>query len=41
MGDRVRVAFKEPELNLPVDDATLVPNLEGVTVLPIDHFKGF
>jgi outer membrane lipoprotein-sorting protein len=40
MGDRVKVAFKEPEVNVPVDDASFVPNLEGVTVLPITLFKG-
>jgi outer membrane lipoprotein-sorting protein len=41
MGDRVKVAFKEPEVNVSVDDASFVPNLEGFTVLPITLFKGF
>jgi outer membrane lipoprotein-sorting protein len=40
-GDRVKVAFKEPEVNVSVDDASFVPNLEGFTVLPITLFKGF
>ncbi len=40
-GDTVKVAFDEPEINQPVDDTALAPNLEGMTVLPITDFKGF
>lgn len=40
-GDSVRIAFDEPELNTPVEDAVLTPNLEGMSVLPLADFKGF
>lgn len=40
MGDRVKVSFNEPEVNQPVDDKALTPDLEGMTVLPIEGFKG-
>jgi outer membrane lipoprotein-sorting protein len=40
-GDTVKVAFDEPEINQPVEDSALVPNLEGIKVLPITDFKGF
>jgi hypothetical protein len=39
-GNAVKVAFDEPEINQPVADAALVPNLEGFTVLPITDFRG-
>jgi hypothetical protein len=39
-GSRVKITFDEPEINKPVDDAALVPNLEGVTLLPLASFKG-
>ena len=40
-GNLVRIVFEEPELNRPVEDATLVPALDGVTVLPFSQFRGF
>lgn len=40
-GDRVRLTFEEPELNQPVEDAALLPNLSGVKVLPFSAFQGF
>ncbi|HLO26302.1 MAG TPA: outer membrane lipoprotein LolB [Geobacteraceae bacterium] len=39
--DTVRVVFDEPEVNQPVEEAALKPNLEGLTVLPFSAFKGF
>jgi outer membrane lipoprotein-sorting protein len=39
-GNTVKVAFDEPEINQPVEDTALAPNLEGFTVLPITNFKG-
>ena len=39
-GDTVKVTFDEPEINQPVEDSALVPNLEGITVHPITEFKG-
>jgi outer membrane lipoprotein-sorting protein len=41
MGYKVKVSFDEPEVNTPVDDAALVPALDGMKVLPINDFKGF
>jgi YD repeat-containing protein len=40
-GDTVRIVFEEPEVNQPVEEKVLQPNLEGVTVLPFSEFKGF
>jgi hypothetical protein len=40
-GEKVRLTFSEPEVNQPVDDAMLKPNLEGIKVLPFAAFKGF
>jgi len=39
-GARVKITFDEPEINKPVDNAALVPNLEGITLLPLASFKG-
>ena len=39
--DTVRVVFEEPEVNQPVDESLLKPNLEGMTVLPFSAFQGF
>jgi hypothetical protein len=39
-GARVKITFDEPEINKPVDDADLAPNLEGITLLPLASFKG-
>ena len=40
-GDTVRIVFDEPEINAPVENAVLTPNLEGISVLPLSEFKGF
>jgi hypothetical protein len=40
-GDTVKIVFDEPEINQPVEDAALKPNLEGITVRPLADFKGF
>lgn len=39
-GDTVRIVFDEPEINAPVENAALAPNLEGISVLPLSDFKG-
>lgn len=39
-GARVKITFDEPEINKPVDNAALVPNLEGITLLSLASFKG-
>jgi len=39
-GDTVRVVFDEPEINAPVEQAALAPNLQGLIVLPLAEFKG-
>lgn len=39
-GARVKITFDEPEINKPVDNADLVPNMEGITLLPLASFKG-
>lgn len=39
-GATVKIIFDEPQLNQPVEDAALVPNLEGYAVLPLAEFKG-
>ena len=39
-GSRVKVTFDEPEINGPLDDAALVPNLKGIALLPLSSFKG-
>ena len=39
--DTVRIVFDEPEVNQPVEEAALKPNLEGVAVLPFSEFRGF
>jgi len=38
-GATVRIVFDDPELNAPVDNSVLTPNLEGITVLPLSEFK--
>jgi len=40
-GDTVWIFFDEPEVNRPVAEGALKPNLEGMTVLPFSSFKGF
>lgn len=40
-GEEVRLTFDDPELNKPVDDSVLTPQLAGVTVLPFSAFRGF
>jgi len=39
-GSRVKITFDEPEINKPVEDAALTPNLEGITILPLISIKG-
>jgi hypothetical protein len=39
-GASVKVVFDDPEINQPVEDAALTPNLEDYTVLPLSEFKG-
>ena len=39
-GNLVKVSFDEPEINQPVEETALVPNLEGYTVLPLTDFRG-
>lgn len=40
-GDTVRIVFDEPEINVPVENAALAPNLAGMKVLPLYEFKNF
>ena len=40
-GATVKITFDEPQINLPVDDATLTPDLTGIRVLPLADFKAF
>lgn len=39
-GVQVKISFDEPEVNGPVDDTTLTPNLEGLTLLPLASMSG-
>jgi outer membrane biogenesis lipoprotein LolB len=39
-GATVKIIFDDPQINQPVEDSALVPNLEGYTVLPLAEFKG-
>lgn len=39
-GDTVKIVFDEPELNQPVEDAVLNPNLEAVELRPLADFRG-
>ena len=39
-GTRVRITFKEPEINQPLEEDALSPNLEGLAVLPLSEFRG-
>ena len=40
-GDRVTITLVEPVLNRPVDEAALVPALDGLNVQPFSEFRGF
>lgn len=40
MGDTVKMVFDDPEINSPLEDAVLTPNLEGMEVLPLSAFRG-
>ena len=40
-GNEVKITFDEPEVNNPLDDAALTPDLAGVKVLPFTEFTGF
>lgn len=39
-GARVKISFDEPQINQPLEDAVLTPNLEGLQLLPLSQFKG-
>ena len=39
-GTRVKISLDEPEVNGPVDDAALTPNLVGLTLLPLASLQG-
>lgn len=39
-GTRVKISFDEPEVNRPVEETALTPNLEGLTLLPLASLKG-
>lgn len=39
--DTVRVVFEEPEVNRPVEEEALSPQLAGIKVLPFTEFHGF
>ncbi|AJE04574.1 outer membrane lipoprotein LolB [Geobacter pickeringii] len=39
-GTRVTITFDEPEVNRPVEESALTPNLEGLTLLPLASLKG-
>jgi hypothetical protein len=38
--DRLLLTLGEPEVNTPLDDAALLPRLDGMTVLPLSELKG-
>jgi hypothetical protein len=38
--DRFLLTLSEPEVNTPLDDAALLPGLDGMTVLPLAELKG-
>jgi outer membrane lipoprotein-sorting protein len=39
-GDTIRIVFDDPEINGPVENSALEPNLTGLNVLPLAMFKG-
>lgn len=39
-GVEVKISFDEPEVNGPIDDSSLTPNLEGLTLLPLQSMVG-
>lgn len=39
-GVRVKISFDAPEVNGPVDETALTPNLEGLTLLPLASLAG-
>lgn len=38
--DRLLLTLSEPEVNTPLDDAALLPRLDGMTVLPLAELTG-
>lgn len=40
-GEKIRLTFSDPEVNVVVDDDMLRPNLDGLRILPFTEFKGF
>lgn len=39
-GARVKITFREPEINQPLEEDALAPQLEGLTILPLAEFRG-
>jgi hypothetical protein len=39
-GASIKIIFDEPQINQPLEEQALAPNLEGYTVLPLTDFKG-
>lgn len=39
-GATVRIVFDEPQVNAPVEASDLVPDLSGMTVMPLAEFRG-
>jgi hypothetical protein len=40
-GSRLVLVFDEPELNRPIENGILNPELEGYAILPLNELKGF
>lgn len=41
VGTSVKIVFDEPQIDQPVEDTALTPNLESFTIQPLADFKGF
>lgn len=39
-GDTVKIVFNDPEINSPLEDSVLTPNLDGMETLPLSYFRG-
>jgi hypothetical protein len=39
-GSKVKVTFDEPEVNKPLAGDAMTPKLDGITLLPLESFKG-
>ena len=40
-GNSLKLVFDEPEINKPVENEVLAPDLKGYEILPLVEFKGF